>query len=207
MAAYEFTPLLPANQTPPVLDDGEGITLRQRKIASYLIIAAKSFERLVFYSISGILLVYLTNESLLCLSNKEAFAVIFLFNAVSNVLCLVAGVISDSFISRYTSIIIGYVIYFIGYGLWGITMYSHWRDMVDSSSTVVMSDTCRNRDHVNAQWESHKDMVILTILTLFIISIAAAIVRSNLAAFGASQVEGFTNNILDLLLKIDKKKH
>jgi len=190
MAAYEFTPLLQANQIPPVLDDGEGITPKQRKKASYLIIAAKAFERLVFYSISGILLVYLTNESLLCLSNREAFAVIFLFNAVSNVFCLVAGVISDSFISRYKSIIIGYVIYFIGYLIWGITMYSHWRDMVDSSSTVIRSDTCKNRDHANAQWESDKDIMMkLTTLTLFIISIAAAIVRSNLAAFGASQVE------------------
>jgi len=193
MAANESSPLLPANQIPPVLDDGEGKTLKQRKIASYLIIAAKAFERLVFYSISGTLLVYLKLELPLCLSNIEVLAILFLFNAISNMFCLVAGVISDSFISRYTSIIIGYVVYLIGYLLLGIIAYSDWINTANPPSTINKSEICRNKDQASAQWEILKYMVIIGMLTLFVISVAAAIVTSNLAAFGASQVEGLRN--------------
>jgi len=185
MAANESSPLLPANQIPPVLDDGEGITLKQRKIASYLIIAAKVFERLVFYSISGTLLLYLKAVLPRCLSNTEAFAVLFLFNAISNSFCLVAGVISDSFISRYTSIIIGYVIYLIGYVFLGITTYPFWTLMDDPSSTVIMSDECKNKDFGVINFNV---WMILGTVALFFTSIAAAFVTSNLAAFGASQV-------------------
>jgi len=199
-AISESLPLLPANQIPPVLDDGEGRTLKQRKIASYLIIAAKVFERLVFYSISGTLLLYLKVEVPWCLSNTELLAILFLFNAISNSFCLVAGVISDSFISRYTLIIIGYIMYLIGYGLLGVTISSRWIGMGWLPFIILILEECKNRD-VDGLLENVEVVVILRILTLFIISIAAAIVTSNLAAFGASQVEGFTDNILDLYLK------
>jgi len=187
MAANESSLLLPANQIPPVLDDGEGRTLKQRKIASYLIIAAKVFERLVFYSISGTLLVYLKVELPLCLSNTEVLAILFLFNAISNVFCLVAGVISDSFISRYTSIIIGYVIYLIGYAFLGPIIFFDWKESGSLPNTAAILDKCRNND----------SGVPLTDfyfwVALFLISIAAAILTSNLAAFGASQVKGLAD--------------
>jgi len=193
MAANESLPLLPANQVPPVLDDGEGRTLKQRKIASYLIIAAKVFERLVFHSISGTFLLYLRVELPVCLSNTEVLVVLFLFNAISNVFCLVAGVISDSFISRYTSIIIGYIIYLIGYGLLGTFIFYQQNDFDSLPSIVSMPDICRKANPGGIVLA----LIVLVILPLFITSIAAAIVTSNLAAFGASQVEGLADNILD----------
>jgi len=190
MAANESSPLLPANQVPPVLDDGEGRTLKQRKIASYLIIAAKVFERLVFYSISGTLLVYLKVEFPWCLSNTEAFAILFLFNAISNSFCLFAGVISDSFISRYTSIIIGYVMYFIGYAFLGTILFYGWKESGSIRYIASVLEKCRHNDPGVSLANFDVWVIVLGTVALFLISIAAAIVTSNLAAFGASQVKG-----------------
>ncbi|KAF6017081.1 SLC15A4 [Bugula neritina] len=184
--AAESSLLLRRNIFPlPEDDDGQERPLHQRKIGSYFIVAAELFERLTCYSISGMVLVFLTNPPL-CFSPSSALAMQFMFIATMYMFCLVAGVVSDSYISRHTTIILGYFIYIIGYSIWVVATFTITRN-IDPHNLTKATECDKCRDSTISDQEYNK-MVMLVIVALFTISVGAAIVRANLAVFGAQQV-------------------
>jgi len=184
--ASESIPLLRRNISAlPEDDDGQERPLNERKIGSYFIVAAELFERLTCYSISGMMLVYLTNPPL-CFSPSSALTMQFMFIATMYMFCLVAGLVSDSYISRHTTIILGYFIYIIGYVIWIVATFTITRNII--LHTLIKATECGKCRDSTISDQDYNKMVMLVIAALFTISVGAAIVRANLAAFGAQQV-------------------
>jgi len=184
MADNETTPLMAQTSgRHPYVDEDEQKGPK-RIAAAFFVIAAETFERLAWYSVSGTLFAYLTKQPL-CLSDSHASAVQFMFNAVTYTCCLLGGVISDSYISRHVTIIIGYILYYLGYILLGImSKYDDMKDSRNSSSNTFEGIKCES----NVSDGDWRLSVSLIVFALFIISMAAAIVKTNLPPFGAQQV-------------------
>lgn len=166
----------------------------QRKIACIAILVAEAFERLACYSVTGNLVFFLSKQPL-CWNNYMAATAVLVFTAIMYITGLFGGWISDSYLGRYTTIIVGYVIYGIGYVYLPILTYSSQDSFKPQLSGLREGTPCNSTwksDHVPLFCSSEAggafNCTVPIFLSLILIGIGAGVVRTNLAPFGGDQV-------------------
>ena len=185
MADEELQPLLPQTISPS----------NRRKKARMVLLAAEMFERLAWFSVSGTLIYFLTKEPL-CWSSSLSLTAALVSTAVMYTAGLISGWLSDSYVGRYRLIIIGYIIYILGYWYFPVlafysqpsnkTHVPHYEGKSCNSSLFTSSNSsflCHESIDGNLSPCSFS-MFWFLILT----AIGAGIVNTNLAPFGADQV-------------------
>ena len=188
MSADERTPLvIPGTQS--VIAPS-----RQRMLAKAAILFAEGFERIACYSISGNLVFFLTKQPL-CWTDPSATAAVLVFTGVMYVIGVIGGWVSDSYIGRYWTILIGYFVYAIGYFYMPYLSYYTSGDDIHENRTNE-GTSC------DSQWPHPEPTICASLdlidpkstcsVTLFafitVIAVGAGIVRTNLAPFGGEQV-------------------
>lgn len=170
---------------------------RQRMLARAAILFAEGFERIACYSVSGNLVFFLTKEPL-CWPDPSATAAVLVFTGLMYAVGLVGGWLSDSYIGRYWTILLGYAIYFIGY--FYMPYIAYWTTTGDG----IHQNSTSEGTACNSPWSfngeppplcSTLDMsnpLSVCSVTIFsfitVIAVGAGIVRTNLAPFGGEQV-------------------
>jgi len=170
---------------------------RQRSLACATLLLAECLERIACYSFVGNLMFFLT-KSPLCWDISLASSAVLVFNGVMWVTGLLAGLVSDAFLGRFYTIIIGYVIYVIGYVyLPYLSFYTDKHSNPGNNPEVDPSGhsatACDSQQFMNSlPWFcSHLTSCTCDISMfafLVIIALGAGIVRTNLAPFGGDQV-------------------
>ncbi|XP_067928099.1 solute carrier family 15 member 4-like [Watersipora subatra] len=167
----------------------------QRKIACTMVLLAEMFERMACYSLSGNLIYFLTKEPL-CWSSWISTTAVLVYTAVMYITGLFGGWISDSYLGRYHMIVIGYVIYVVGYAyLPLLTNYTRERE-----KQYTPIETRNDSTSCNTTWPTGKPPFfcvsdqspcsITFFIFITVIGIGAGVVRTNLAPFGGDQARG-----------------
>ena len=168
----------------------------QRKIACAAVLVAEMFERVACFGLSGTLVLFLTKEPL-CWWIWLAPSVEILFNAVMYATGLFGGWLSDSYLGRYPTIIIGYSVYIIGYlYLPLLTYYTQYAYPPNCTISYKEGTPCNSTWHpdmqppfCNTSYDGKHSTCSITIcISIVLIAIGAGIVRTNLAPFGGDQV-------------------
>lgn len=187
MAANERTPLIIPGVHSVMIQPS-----RQRKIASYSILFAEGFERIACYSLSGNLVFFLTKQPL-CWTMLLSTTAELVFTGVMYAIGLLGGWLSDSYIGRYKTILLGYLIYFVGY------LYLPYISYYTSNGTFDGNIT-REGSECDSKWPQDKTPAlcftdpsgnrcsVLLFVSISVIAMGAGIVRTNLAPFGGEQV-------------------
>ena len=167
----------------------------QRKLACAAVLLAEMFERVACYSLSGTLVFFLTKAPF-CWDSPLATSLELIFTAVMYVTGLFGGWISDSYLGRYSTIIIGYIIYLIGYIYMPIlAFYSEHAPSCMYAKPLPEGTPCNSTWDVDftppfcsSEVDDKTTCVASLIPFTIFIAIGAGVVRTNLAPFGGDQV-------------------
>lgn len=163
-----------------------------RNVACAAILIAEALERLAFHSLAGNLVFFLTAAPL-CWEPSLATVAQLVLTGCMFIIGLFAGWISDSYLGRYTTIIVGYLLYAIGYAYLPVMGYFLKTNYVNENVTregtvceshlVMTPATCSKYVDIDGGQCSTS-----IFLFLVLVGLGAGIVRTNLAPFGGDQV-------------------
>lgn len=167
----------------------------QRQIACAAILVAEMFERVACFGLSGNLVFMLSAEPF-CWMSSLATTAELVFTAMMYVTGLFGGWISDSYLGRYPTIIIGYIIYSLGYlYLPVLTWYSQYTYTPNISAIFIEGTPCNSTwendctpPFCNKSFDGSSNCSVSLFISIILIAIGAGIVRTNLAPFGGDQV-------------------
>ena len=169
----------------------------QRKLACAAVLLAEMFERVACYSLSGTLVFFLTKAPF-CWDSPLATSLELIFTAVMYVTGLFGGWISDSYLGRYSTIIIGYIIYLVGYIYMPILAYwpedpscSYIEPIAGSTPCNCSWTTNSTPLFCNAKVDGEAACSTPLYIFLILIAIGAGMVNVNLPPFGGDQVSPF----------------
>ncbi|UJR14271.1 hypothetical protein I4U23_001262 [Adineta vaga] len=170
----ETTVLISNTGFPTAVRDGRSSS--QRKLAIYLILASTVFERLAFYSLAINLVVTLksTEPNWNSLNSTTA---LFIFLGTSYVSALIFAAVSDAKLGRAKTIIIGFILYLIGYIFIMLIANIGTHDSICKGSTPTHSSVFT--EHCGPQ----------IVGTLIFMAIGVGAVQANMAVFGAEQTQ------------------
>ncbi|CAF1563409.1 unnamed protein product [Rotaria magnacalcarata] len=162
-----------------ILPNTDRRTPFQRNFAISLVLLSAGFERLAFYSLAGNLTFFL-DSTLIKWSFPHTITTPLLFLGTSYISALVFSWISDGSLGRAKTIIIGFVIYIIGYIFMTLFANEHthqnWCPKPDNTTDTVKPDFF---DELCVQY---------ILPTLIFTAIGVGAVQANVAVFGAEQV-------------------
>ncbi|CAF1251419.1 unnamed protein product, partial [Didymodactylos carnosus] len=145
----------------------------RRRLAIFIILVSTAFERLAFYSLIGNLLLLLASKSFQW-KQFNALTTSFIFLGTSYVSALFSAWLSDAKLGRAKTIIGGYIIYCIGYCIFLLFTF-------DSINKVCSTSTG------DKLYQEKCSPILLS--TLIVIALGSGAVQSNVAVFGAEQVQ------------------
>lgn len=189
-ASSEKRPLLARSS-----DGGGGSRGRRSGVAcSAAVLIAELLERTAFYGLAGNLVLYLT-ESPLCWSNSSAMSALLVLQGATYAFGLLGGWLSDSVTGKYGCILLGYVVYIVGYAFLFVHGY-----YVNASSSMHLdafraspaAGRCDGERRPTVAWcasigsGGHCGWSLY--LSLVAVGVGTALVRTNLGPFGADQV-------------------
>ncbi|CAF1541779.1 unnamed protein product [Adineta ricciae] len=153
----------------------------QRKLSVWLILISAGLERLAFYSLAGNLVLFLTSD-VINWTPLHSVTASFIFLGTSYISALIFAWISDGKLGRAKTIIIGFLLYIIGYAF--ISLFS------DNDQYKLYSTFCgRSNLTVLDTVGFFQEQCIAQILsTLILTAIGVGAVQANMAVFGAEQV-------------------
>ncbi|CAF4175102.1 unnamed protein product [Rotaria sp. Silwood2] len=156
-------------------------TIFQRKLSVWLILVSAGLERLAFYSLAGNLILFLTSNNIHWTSIHSVTAS-FIFLGTSYISSLIFASISDGKLGRAKTIIIGFILYIIGYVF--IALFS------DNDKFKLYSKFCGTVNFTSSITpEFFEEQCIPQILsTLVFTAIGVGAVQVNMAVFGAEQI-------------------
>ncbi|KAE8693505.1 Protein NRT1/ PTR FAMILY 5.13 [Hibiscus syriacus] len=173
----------------PLLDDTvnacvgfKGLPVRRSnsggwRSASFIIIVEVA-ERFAYYGIASNLITYLTGP--LGLSTAAAAAQVNTWAGASSLLPLLGAFVADTFLGRYRTIILAFLVYILGLGL--LTLLA--------TLPSVTTFGAQNADNATLNTSSvHQFQVILFFSSLYLIAIAQGGYKPCLQAFGADQFD------------------
>ncbi|CAF1244094.1 unnamed protein product [Rotaria sordida] len=175
----EVSPLIFHSAHIPNVPDNR--TIFQRKLSVWLILLSAGFERLAFYSLAGNLVLFLTSDNIHWTPIHSVTAS-FIFLGTSYISALVFAWISDGKLGRAKTIIIGFILYIIGYVF--ISLFS------DNNKYNLYSTFCGKVNLTSSiTSEFFEEQCIPQVLsTLVFTAIGVGAVQSNMAVFGAEQI-------------------
>ncbi|CAF1102360.1 unnamed protein product [Rotaria sp. Silwood1] len=175
----EVSPLIFRNAHIPNVPDNR--TIFQRKLSVWLILLSAGLERLAFYSLAGNLILFLTSDNIHWTPIHSVTAS-FIFLGTSYISALVFAWISDGKLGRAKTIIIGFILYIIGYVF--ISLFS------DKDKFKLYSTFCGKINFTSSiKTEFFEEQCIPQILsTLVFTAIGVGAVQANMAVFGAEQI-------------------
>ncbi|CAF1488783.1 unnamed protein product [Adineta steineri] len=175
----EVSPLIFHSSRIPNTPDNR--TQFQRKLSVWLILISAGLERLAFYSLAGNLVLFLTSDNIHWTPLHSVIAS-FIFLGTSYISALVFAWISDGKLGRAKTIIIGFILYIIGYVF--ISLFS------DNDQYKLYSIFCGTANSTTSETiEFFQEECLPQVLsTLVFTAIGVGAVQANMAVFGAEQV-------------------
>lgn len=170
---YEQSQQEPTETTPLNAHRSDALKLHRRiEMRRYCIaclVLAELFERFALYGIIINLGLFLDNFGW---SMFASVCGVLVYTCVAWFMCALAGILADSSFGRYSTIVAGYIVYFIG-----------------AISLVAVSVWIDNRKH---QPDPEENFPTLPWLAVVLLSIATGegAVRANLSTFSAEQLRG-----------------
>lgn len=174
---------------------------RRTQLACAAVLVAEGLERLCYYSLQGNLVFFLSKAPLCWPISLAVYAQLVL-SGVMYVMGLFGGLLSDSYLSRYTVIVLGYVFYLLGYVY--LPILGHFASVDTSSNASIISQfdyhegtNCNNDGRImnlfvlcndTLSWTNGIACSTSTFVALTLIAVGSGIVRTNLAPFGGFQV-------------------
>ncbi|CAF1332607.1 unnamed protein product [Rotaria sp. Silwood1] len=177
--ADESTPLVPRHGIPPPVTDERGPL--KKTLAIYLILACTLLERVAFYSIMVTLVLNLDSDELFHWQPRNSSIASFIFSGTSYISTLIFAVIGDAKLGRAITILVGFVLYVIGYILAVL--------ITKTNINICARNTFNESDTPNTITIIQEPCASWILVTLIIIAIGAGAVQSNMAVFGADQVQ------------------
>ncbi|KAL6961970.1 hypothetical protein U1Q18_036928 [Sarracenia purpurea var. burkii] len=144
--------------------------------SAILIIGVEMTERFAFYGISSNLITYLTGP--LAQSKASAAENVNTWMGVASLLPLLGAFIADSFLGRFRTILIAYVLYILGLGLLTLS----------AVLTSLSSSTFNNGVKITSCSPTLFE-VILFFFSLYLVAVALGGHKPCLQAFGADQFD------------------
>jgi len=127
-------------------------------------------ERLVYYGISGNLLLFLKSEPM-SLDSAKASSFVLVFTGVSYFVPIFGGWLADSVAGKYNTLFGSILIYFVGTALLPVVAFDYSK-------------------HVGAQYELNEvGKWLFIVISMLFISIGTGGIKANVAPFGAEQVK------------------
>ncbi|CAF4613781.1 unnamed protein product [Rotaria sp. Silwood1] len=153
-------------------------TSMQKRFAVWFILIAVAFERLAFFSLVGNLVLFLSSNSIRWTSFHSIIASL-IFYGTSYISTLVFSWISDAKLGRAKTILIGFILYIIGYLF--IQLFSIaeiYETLCNGPPTYMDESTPYFKEKCSTQ---------ITVV-LIVTAIGVGVVQSNMAVFGAEQI-------------------
>jgi hypothetical protein len=175
---------------------GDRRTRFQQNSSLVILLLVNVLERFAYYGLLCNYLLYL-NKKPFYWETFNASLILFVFLGITNISGLVGGWVSDSFIGKYTTICISFVIYIIGFVAYPLLSISETSlpgicsangSVIDWSLiniTSMQRFDPNNRVNKSIFAESCSWVIIFTV---FMIGIGVGFVKANLGPFGADQV-------------------
>jgi dipeptide/tripeptide permease len=185
------------NQLLTVINDRR--TRFQQNFSLVILLLVNVLERFAYYGLICNYLLYLNKEPFFW-ESFNASLLLFVFIGVTNLSGLVGGWVADSYIGKYTTICISFIVYIIGYAAYPLLSISETAlpgvcsangSVVDWSLINVTAARLHRFDPLSK--DSDKSIFAescswLIIITIFLIGIGVGFVKANLGPFGADQV-------------------
>ncbi|CAF3415129.1 unnamed protein product [Rotaria sp. Silwood1] len=153
-------------------------TSMQKRFAVWFILITVAFERLAFFSLVGNLVLFLSSNSIRWTSFHSIIASL-IFYGTSYISTLVFSWISDAKLGRAKTILIGFILYIIGYLF--IQLFSIaeiYETLCNGPPTYMDESTPYFKEKCSTQ---------ITVV-LIVTAIGVGVVQSNMAVFGAEQI-------------------
>ncbi|XP_061189598.1 solute carrier family 15 member 4-like [Saccostrea echinata] len=168
------------------------------KVAQGSILLTVALERLAFYSLTGNLVLFL-NSLPFSWKSYNALYCTFVFLGISYVLSFVGGIVADTWLGKFKTLLLSFIIYLVGYIFLPVITF----EKETSQNTTFLPDICGKNDFdddkmyeiIASKGKEETDLfsencagLIFGVLT--IIAFGSGIFRSVIAPFGADQVRG-----------------
>ncbi|RUS86277.1 hypothetical protein EGW08_005969, partial [Elysia chlorotica] len=190
-------PLSPT-ATPPA---GSDSTCWRTRVALSAILSAVTLERICFYALTGNLVLFLNKEPFLW-ESYHAMNALFLFYGVTYLMSIVGGWVSDSWLGRFKTMVVCYVIYLCGY--LALPFLAEDSDNDDplragrgrghNRTTPLRIPAICGRGATHARADSGDDNPFsdpcawLVYTSLVVIAMGSGALRANMCPFGSDQV-------------------
>ena len=143
---------------------------RNTKLVKACVMLTVILERAAYYSLLGNL-GFFVNAYLNYTPNNAAELVLG-FSGMTWLSCFIGGILGDTFLGRYKTILVGLLLYVIGFTMLPLLKY-----VANPDDNVYVSD---GRQPLFVFW---------LLLALFVISLGEGCFKSNMSPFGADQVQ------------------
>ncbi|KAL8560656.1 hypothetical protein ACOMHN_052672 [Nucella lapillus] len=192
-------PQLPSTLNSPTSPDNNNnrrIVSRTR-VASAAILLSLVFERIAFYGLAGNLVLFLNKDPFMWESYHAINATLYFFG-----LCfatsLIGGWLADSFLGRFKTLVISFIIYLAGYVLMSIISSDTppqgqiWGQIKTHALPAVCKFGGNKSDNGDKSDVNPFDerCAWLIYITLLVIAVGTGFVKANIAPFGCDQVYG-----------------
>ncbi|UJR33175.1 hypothetical protein I4U23_020631 [Adineta vaga] len=172
----EISPLMFHSSRVPLKTDNR--TKFQKRFSVLFILLAVGLERLVFYSLSGNLILFLTSDHIRW-SSLHSITASFIFFGTSYASTLFFSWISDAKLGRARTIVVGFVLYIVGYVFFPLFSHGEVYKSLCGGSPIHIDES--------APYFHEKCSIQIT-LVLFITAIGVGAVEANMAVLGAEQI-------------------
>lgn len=163
---------------------------RKVKVAQGAILLTVALERLAFYSLTGNLVLFLNRDPFIWKSYNALYCT-FVFLGISYVLSFVGGIIADTLLGKFKTLLFAFVIYLVGYIFLPVVTYED--NTVSAENNTFLQAICGKFRNSEDQQNDKRSLIeencaVLIFGILTIISVGSGIFRSVIAPFGADQV-------------------
>lgn len=172
---------------------------RKVKVAQGSILLTVALERLAFYSLTGNLVLFLNSDPFGWRSYNALYCT-FIFLGISYVLSFMGGIIADTLLGKFKTLLLAFLIYLVGYVFLPVVTFEEKNKLLNSTELGLPNICGRDNDEKKGDKmsmlsdassklsliEENCAGLIFGILT--IISVGSGIFRSVIAPFGADQV-------------------
>lgn len=187
-----------SNGTAPPASIATNSTGWQTRFALFAILLAVTLERICFYALTGNLVLFLNKKPFLW-ESYHAMNALFFFYGVTYLMSIVGGWVADSFLGRFRTIMVCYLIYISGYIVMPfLAEDSDLSRNIPNSLTInntirpQMPSICgRGAQHHGDSDEDNPfadPCAWLVYTSLVIIAIGSGALRANMCPFGSDQL-------------------
>ncbi|XP_042229866.1 solute carrier family 15 member 4-like isoform X1 [Homarus americanus] len=175
----ERTPLLPRH--PSAMDARDA---RKQTAATVVILVVLTLERLAYYALATNFFLFLNKgpwDGHQAWDSLEAMNAVFVLAGVSYMSALLGGYISDAWLGRFKTMVVGFLLYISGYILLTLMAVDRLpRTICEAKNERIEGDDPNGLPNAPCK--------VAVYLSVTIVGLGVGIVKSNIAPFGAEQL-------------------